>query len=376
MKIIVNTTNLNHGGILQGALSFIEEAKLITHHSYHVFLASTLSEHIDKSSFPDNFQFYEFRYSPRSVPYGLKVIRKLERFEKRISPDCVLSLSGPTYWNPRVLHVMGFARPHYIYKEYFNNIKYSIVEYISFVFKSRLHRFLFKKNADFFLTQTNDVAERLSHFLQIDKSKIFTIGNTYHPVFDIPVKELSLLPPNTNREFRMITITAFYKHKNLEIINKVIPYLIDANIKFKFVLTLPSEIFYKKFGHLSEYVINVGQVSINSCPYLYANCDALFLPTLLECFSASYPEAMKMSKPILTSDYSFAKDICKDAALYFNPLNPSDIAEKIVELFGNINLQRDLIENGKKRLTSFESPTSRAEKYIRICENIQQYRGD
>ena len=68
---------------------------------------------------------------------------------------------------------------------------------------------------------------------------------------------------------------------------------------------------------------------VENCPKLYNQADAMFLPTLLETFSASYPEAMKMERPILTSDLDFAKDICGDAALYFNPLDSYDIANKI-----------------------------------------------
>ena len=62
---------------------------------------------------------------------------------------------------------------------------------------------------------------------------------------------------------------------------------------------------------------------------------------------------MKMQKPILTSDLSFAKDICQDSALYFDPLNPKDIAEKIIRLSADKELQNQLIGNGLERLKQF-----------------------
>ena len=55
----------------------------------------------------------------------------------------------------------------------------------------------------------------------------------------------------------------------------------------------------------------------------------MFLPTFLECFSASYAEAMLMKKPIITSNLGFAQNVCKDAAVYFDPCNPEDIIDKI-----------------------------------------------
>jgi glycosyltransferase involved in cell wall biosynthesis len=111
----------------------------------------------------------------------------------------------------------------------------------------------------------------------------------------------------------------------------------------------------------------MGSIPHKSCPSLYAQSDALFAPTLLETFSAAYPEAMKMEKPILTSNYSFAKDVCQDAALYFDPLDPVDIAEKIKKLIEDTALQHELVEKGKKRVKEFETARSRAEKYVTLC---------
>ena len=121
---------------------------------------------------------------------------------------------------------------------------------------------------------------------------------------------------------------------------------------------------------MTNKIINLGKIVQKGCPSVYKQCDALFAPTLLETFSAAYPEAMKMRKPILTSKYSFAKDLCGDAALYFDPLDPKDIAQKIKQLIGNEILQKIMIENGEKKLMSFETARSRAEKYISICEEI------
>ncbi|MGF1670524.1 MAG: glycosyltransferase, partial [Balneolaceae bacterium] len=98
--------------------------------------------------------------------------------------------------------------------------------------------------------------------------------------------------------------------------------------------------------------------------------DALFMPTLLECFSASYAEAMAMEKPILTSDLGFARTVCEDAALYFNPVDAKDISEKIRDLVKNRPLQQQLAVNGKKRLSDFSDAEDRAIKYLEICKQL------
>ena len=159
-----------------------------------------------------------------------------------------------------------------------------------------------------------------------------------------------------------------YIHKNLKIIRDLIPLL--KSYKIKFILTIDDVEFKKMFEDLSDHVVNLSPIKLNSCPSVYFQCDALFFPTLLEVFSASYLEALKMQKPILTSNYSFAKEICGNAALYFDPLNPKDIAEKIIRLVNDKKFKLQLIKNGKIRINHFETSRSRAEKYLKILDKL------
>ena len=70
----------------------------------------------------------------------------------------------------------------------------------------------------------------------------------------------------------------------------------------------------------------------------------MFMPTLLETFSASLLEAMFFDLSIVTSDLSFNSDITKDAALYFRPHDYADAAIKIAELINNETKASALIE--------------------------------
>ena len=94
----------------------------------------------------------------------------------------------------------------------------------------------------------------------------------------------------------------------------------------------------------------------------------MFMPTLLECFSATYPESMRMSVPILTSDMPFATDVCGDAALYFDPLSPKSIGDAIHSLASSEALRAELAEKGQLRLSTLETSLTRAQKYIDILE--------
>ena len=81
---------------------------------------------------------------------------------------------------------------------------------------------------------------------------------------------------------------------------------------------------------------------------------------------------MKMDKPILTSDLSFARDICKEAALYIDPLDKHDISNKMIDLAGNEFLRDKLIYEGRKRLVFFPDAKERAQMYLEICKRISK----
>ncbi|ELV8657096.1 glycosyltransferase, partial [Vibrio vulnificus] len=168
-----------------------------------------------------------------------------------------------------------------------------------------------------------------------------------------------------------LTIAYPYPHKNLAVLKEVSDILNSEGILYIFNVTV-SDCFYKKvFQGYEDSIVNLGHVDNKNCPKLYEQVDAMILPTLVECFSASYPEAMVMNRPILTSDYSFAKSICGEAAIYFDPFNPSDIAEKIRLLASDRNLYKGLVSAGSKRLGSFLSPTQRCEKYINLLSMMR-----
>jgi len=343
-------------------------------HEYHVLLSRAMNLQINQNSFPKNIHFYLIKKSPASLKTRKKIIKTMDDLENRISPEIVFTIFGPSYWKPKSKHIMGFAVPWVLQKD---SIAYNELTFLSRL-KMRLWveyiSYYVKRNASYYIIETMDGKERLSKVLDINKDSIYVVGNSYSSVFEdsdnisnqnVDFVELGIKETD---EFRLLLITHNYPHKNIKIINKVLPLLDGCNIKF--ILTIDDNSFASLFPDNPNQILNLGPVKQKSCPSLYTQCDAIFLPTLLEVFSAAYPEAMKMEKPILTSDYSFAHDVCQDAALYFDPLNPMDIAEKIKTLIDDTTLQHDLVEKGKKRVTEFETARSRAEKYVALCEKL------
>lgn len=371
MKIIINTTNLKIGGALQVAISFIYECIEFDENEYHVFLSPSMVKEVEQSVFPENFTFYIFDNPSRFIIFD-KTIKLLNEVEKKINPDCVYSVFGPTYWKPKSKHVMGFANGLYLYGDlpYMKNLKG--FEKLKFNLKKFYHQYLLKNNADLYVVQTQDMKDRFAKFIDKPKEKISVVSSKYHSIFEREVKDLNLLPKKELDEFWFVTISAYYPHKKLDIINELVETIKEKNLKIKFILTLPEDILEDKFKKSKEYIINLGSVKLDECPYVYSKADALFLPTLVESFTASYPEAMIMKKPILTSNYSFATSVCKDAALYFNPYDANDVMKQIEIIYSDKELYQRTVSKALSIVEELPSSRERAEEYLKLCKKVIQ----
>jgi len=370
MKIIINAASIFKGGAEQVVHSFINECKNIPEHEYHILLCENIESLLGDEPFPENFIFYKQNKRPgTSVGTLLKSLRHFDKLEKKIEPDFVISTGGHGYWKPKAPLVAGFNIPHYIYPESPFFKKISLKKKVFWSLKKKFNLF-FQKRADAIIVQTDDVKERLEKL--IPKVPIHTVSNTINGAFLDGKKHQAKLPPKEENELRLLTVSSYYLHKNLDIIHPVQQELEKRNRgNIKFILTLPEENFREFSKHYSgEQILNVGPVPINEVPSLYDECDMMFLPTLLECFSASYAEAMAKEKPILTSDLGFAHTVCGDAAVYFNPMDPADIADKIIYLSDNPELSCKLVQSGKEALKKLNTPAERAEKFIEIGKGL------
>lgn len=374
MKLLINVSTLSGTGVIQVAVSFIEECKKFCENDYSVLISKGIASQIDKKSFPSNFKFYEIEGRPRLLFKGYSTRQKLRKLEMETNPDFVFSVFGPSYWTPKSPHLMGYAYAHYVYSE---SPLFKIMPW-HYLLKTKIHKFFhnffLKRNGAYFVCETNDVAIRLVKFLNISQNNVYTVSNTFNHFFnDFSPSSKNLLPIREKDEYRLLSLCSFEPHKNLEILNKVIPILNSRfkNRRVKFVLTVDDKLLQSKMSDEARgSIINIGRVDVSLCPQLYYECDALFLPTLLECFSANYPESMKMKRPILTSNLSFATMVCQKAALYFDPLDPDDIVEKVIRIIEDKDLNRELVENGLHQLQSFKSSEDRTKAYLEIFEKI------
>ena len=176
---------------------------------------------------------------------------------------------------------------------------------------------------------------------------------------------------------RLLCLTHYYPHKNLEVCLPLAERIRDAGYDYKIIITIDEGQHPKAIKllrniqekGLDEIIVNIGSVPIADVPSIYKACDGLLLPTLLESFSATYLEAMFHGIPILTSNLDFAKGICGDAACYFDPLDPDDILKILNEVFDDPHRMNSLMEAAREILNNFPRPTQVFCRYQEILNS-------
>jgi glycosyltransferase involved in cell wall biosynthesis len=86
---------------------------------------------------------------------------------------------------------------------------------------------------------------------------------------------------------------------------------------------------------------------------LYQMAECFVLPSIYEGFGIVVIEAMACGAPVVLSRATVLPEVGIDAALYFDPESPREIAEKILELRASKGLRKKMIEAGLARAKEF-----------------------
>ncbi len=99
---------------------------------------------------------------------------------------------------------------------------------------------------------------------------------------------------------------------------------------------------------------------------LWLNCRALVFPSLFEGFGLPLLEAMACATPIVCSRVTSLPEVAGDAALYFDPLAPEEIAVAIEQIDTDADLRARLVGAGSRRLNTFGTVRDVAQRYLRV----------
>ena len=103
---------------------------------------------------------------------------------------------------------------------------------------------------------------------------------------------------------------------------------------------------YIKKHRLTNDIFYLGYQKQEDMPYIYAGASMLCFPSLFEGFGIPLVEAMKAGIPIACSECGSIPEVSREAALYFDAMDPKSIAEKMNEIYTNESTRIELVRKG------------------------------
>lgn len=362
MNILINASNLKQGGGVQVAQSIIAQLERFPQHHFVVVVSDFVKELAPHVA--SNITVYRYTIKKTLLSTFLGRDCFLDRLVSEKHINVVLTVFGPSRWRPHVPHLCGFARAQLVLTDSPYYKRFSFKEKVI----CKIWTWLFKKSSNTFYTENAYISKMLPDLL--GNVQVYTVSNYYNQVFDIPSLWRKHPLPSFNG-CTCLSISSFYPHKNFNILVGVAQALRTKypDFRFRFVLTFDEgkmDIPEK----LRQHFVFIGKVDVDECPDLYCQSNVMVMPTLMECFTATYPEAMRMEVPIVTTDLEFARILCEDAACYYSAMDAEACADAVYRVATDLAYTARLVAKGKQQLQKFDNYEQRADKLIGILEEM------
>lgn len=109
-----------------------------------------------------------------------------------------------------------------------------------------------------------------------------------------------------------------------------------------------NEVYFNKKGYTNIHF--TGFVTDEKLAWLYRHCETYIFPSLSEGFGLPGLEAMANGAPVASSNKTSLPEVYEKAALYFDPEDTQDIADKIRRIIEDKTLRKELIKNGTNQV--------------------------
>ncbi len=112
-----------------------------------------------------------------------------------------------------------------------------------------------------------------------------------------------------------------------------------------------------------------GWVEQEELPAIYSLAELFLFPSYYEGFGIPILEAMACGCPVVTANTGACPEVAGGAAALVDPDDPGDIANSVLQLIKDKNMQDNLVRNGLKRVEAF-SWDKAAKETINVFDEI------
>ncbi|MBZ9572238.1 glycosyltransferase family 4 protein [Patescibacteria group bacterium] len=364
-KILINAVSSKMGGALTYLKNLIQELeKTDFNNQYIICLPSRTAKEVN----PKRIKILPVLYSEGSylkrVWWDQVAIRKIIKKEKI---DILFSIANfATLFCPvkQLLLVRGYLLPMPYFKEIIF-AKYSFKRKVIFYLKQFLV-YLSARSSNLVMFPTASMVEDFKKLYKIPEKKI--VINHYGTYLEKFKKGINIKKKDfqNKKVYKFLYSTMYTERKNFSTLFYALNLLKKHGLKFQ--LITPADFNDNLARATSTYeedkelldnlqikdnIIFTGKIPYEKIDSLYKKADIFLWPTLTESFGHPLIEAMASGLPIIASDIPVNREVCADSALYFEPLNPEDLVDKIKLVIANTKLREKLIEKSRERSKLF-----------------------
>lgn len=233
--------------------------------------------------------------------------------------------------------------------------------------RRRVKQSLIMKKADALIAVSENTRDDIISFFPEYRSKVFVARHGVDKDFR------SIATPVETKFARFfLFVGARNSYKNFNVVVQALSLLDETLAGVGLVVAgeafSASELAYLSDQGCLERVENIVPTD-ESLMWLYQNAMLFVYPSFYEGFGLPLLEAMVSGCPVVASNVPVFKEVCQDAAVYFDPHDANQLALAIEGLSSDELMRKKLLKNGYRRLEDFTWENC-AEAHFKIYKDL------
>lgn len=147
----------------------------------------------------------------------------------------------------------------------------------------------------------------------------------------------------------VLAVSSPTPNKNFGAIAQALSLMGDAAPRCVVVGAADGGIFQAVDERTAAGLVRVGYVSDEQLKALYQHAQCFVFPSFYEGFGIPPLEAMSCGCPVIASTAPALREVCGDAALYFDPAQPAQLAQRLREVFDSAAVRERMTRAGSTR---------------------------
>ncbi len=306
---------------------------------------------------------------------------EIRKLVKKLKIDLILSLLNFGCINPPVKQLNFQRGPTPFCQNYLKTL--GVKERIDISIRRKL-LYMTMKASEVIVTPSKAMRDMIQEFYSdIKESKFKVIHHAFdkerflnsNPLPSDVEKGLMNIEPDTTK---ILYVSHLIPYKGYDVMIKAAKRLSECKKRFKFIITMERSDWpegydrylsmIERFG-LSKNFLILNRVPEDTVAELYKKCDIFMFPSWCESFGFPMIEAMSLGLPVVAAGTPVNKEICGNGALYYDPSDPEEAAEKIRMTMENKKLREKLKRDAFMQI---ENSHLGWDEYTRKCLSLFQ----